>query len=727
MSNIRILSICIMLLVCGSYASASNTADSLTRILGSATREKRVDILNALGWEQKYNDIEAAFRYSTEAQRLSEQLDYDKGRAKAAMNLAGLYTLTNNDKEAIRYANRGIAFATSVQDTFTLAKLFNIKALALEDQNAYALAIEYFNRSYQYFLKIGNQTEATGLLNNLAVVYGKINENKLEIETYIKVIEQEEKAGNKIGLARTYSNMADVYYRNGKTANALNFYRKSLQLSRETNSARYEAAALNGMGLIKSEMKQYDSAIIYLTQSAELNKKYEYHQWEANNYLNLGGMYLHKLSNPSEGVRYLRDAASIYYSISDWDDYVSSMTELSAWYRDNGDLTRAGEIMTLTGKYEDSIASIEVRRNFCFQKYKYLKQTGKINSALSYLEKVIVLDDSISSTQEMSHAQELQAKYDLTRQEQENDKLRMESSIDEATIKKQWILLLAGILILLMLALIIIITFISNRKIRKANKALQEATRQLKEKANELQLSNESKDKFLSIISHDLKNPIGAILGLSDLLIDETMTLSEEEKKKYIRYINEGCVNTDYLLENLMKWVRSQTGKLEMNPREFDLIQPLEHALALINNAAIHKNIIVSSEIKGETLVYADQEMISTCLINLLTNAVKFTPEQGRITVSLKEETGYYHLAVSDTGVGISQENLNKLFRPDTKSGTLGTANEKGTGLGLLLVKEFIEKNKGKVSVQSKVGSGSTFSLAIPKASVRTVDYALAG
>jgi signal transduction histidine kinase len=165
-----------------------------------------------------------------------------------------------------------------------------------------------------------------------------------------------------------------------------------------------------------------------------------------------------------------------------------------------------------------------------------------------------------------------------------------------------------------------------------------------------------------------------------------------------------------------MKWVRSQTGKLEIKPKEFDLSVSVEEALALVSNAAFRKQITLSSKVLKDTMVYADHEMVNTCMINLLSNAVKFTPLNGSVLVMPETNGAMIKVHVKDTGVGISPENMQKLFRLDTKSGTPGTANEKGTGLGLLLVKEFAEKNNGSISVQSNTGEGSIFTLTIPKA-----------
>jgi len=703
------------------YSQAFN-ADSLQQLLSRSEGRERVELLNTLGWELKYSNTKKAFEYSEEAFSLSGVLNYPKGKAISARNLAALCTLVNNSKDAIKHANEGILYASALKDTFTLAKLYNIKALVLEDQYAYSSAIELFTKSYELFDAIGDKTETAGILNNLAVLYGAINEKDLKLETLIKVIKLEEQAGNKLGLARTYNNVAGVYNELGDYKIALDFYYKALTYSREVKSSRYESSSLNGIGVIMSSLKKFDSAIIFYSEAASINRKNGYTQWLANNYLNMGVLFLNDLSDQAHARKYLGEASELYYSIRDWNNYVKVQTFQADWYLRNSRFNEAQKFLLQAESYSDSIASDEIKRDFSFLMYRMYKAKGNIPLALDYLELVQVLDDSLRAREKLKQSYEIQARYDLSRQQQENDRLRMESSLDALTIRKQEIVITASVIICLLLIFLIFLSMHSRKRIKRANIALFEISNQIRDKAMELQSANESKDKFLSIISHDLKNPISAITGLSDLLMDDTMGLSDEDKRLYIKYINDGCHSADHLLENLMKWVRSQTGKLEMNPKEFDLFPPVERAIALVRNAAFRKNISITSGVSENTMVVADHEMISTCLINLLTNAVKFTPQNGQIWVEPQVNGKSVSLEVRDSGVGISPENLEKLFKLDQKSGTVGTANEKGNGLGLLLVKEFIEKNGGNVEVKSEVGVGSSFILTIPTITPATQD-----
>jgi len=246
---------------------------------------------------------------------------------------------------------------------------------------------------------------------------------------------------------------------------------------------------------------------------------------------------------------------------------------------------------------------------------------------------------------------------------------------------------------------------------RRSQEALQRSELQLKELVA-------TKDKFFSIISHDLKNPFNTLIGFSDLLLARLHLLSTEKINDYAVQINRAAKNGFNLLENLLQWSRSQTGKIVWKPEPFRLKKLIEDNLALLNPSAIKKNIRLQAEYQDDIFVFVDINMVTTVVRNLISNAIKFTNNEGEInlTVSHKAEECFVTICVSDNGVGIDAEDLNKLFRIDVHHVTTGTAQEQGTGLGLILCKEFVLKNGGTIWVESEIDKGSRFYFTVPKA-----------
>lgn len=249
---------------------------------------------------------------------------------------------------------------------------------------------------------------------------------------------------------------------------------------------------------------------------------------------------------------------------------------------------------------------------------------------------------------------------------------------------------------------------IQNEKIRSTNQKLIESEQNLKE-------LNTTKDTFFRIISHDLKNPFTSLMSISQLIHENYDAVDDDEKKIGIKKINQSVNHIYALLENLLTWSRSQTGKIEYEPENCQLTDLLKENINLYMVSAQKKGIHIDYQLPDKAIGYADKEMINTIIRNLLNNAVKFTKLNSLITVRLKSEDSKYKIEIEDEGEGISEENLDKLFQIDKKYKAVGSSGEKGTGLGLLLCKEFVEINKGTIGAVSTLGEGSCFYFTVPK------------
>lgn len=245
---------------------------------------------------------------------------------------------------------------------------------------------------------------------------------------------------------------------------------------------------------------------------------------------------------------------------------------------------------------------------------------------------------------------------------------------------------------------------------------------EIQKKNRELAELNASKDKFFSIIAHDLKNPLGTFKDVTKLLAESYHEFSEEDKLDFLKLMKESSSNIYSLLENLLDWSRSQRGTIPYNPVELNLKMISIEIIKLLKPSAEKKRISIENNISAGIMIQADVNMLNTVIRNLLSNAIKFTPIAGKIAInavikpsnSLNHSDGYTEIYIKDSGIGMKQESSEKLFRIDTQLTTLGTNSEKGTGLGLILCKEFVEKHGGKIWVESEVNIGSTFYFTLP-------------
>jgi signal transduction histidine kinase len=250
--------------------------------------------------------------------------------------------------------------------------------------------------------------------------------------------------------------------------------------------------------------------------------------------------------------------------------------------------------------------------------------------------------------------------------------------------------------------------------IENQNQVLEQ---KVSERTQELENLNATKDKFFSIIAHDLRNPFAGIMGISEIMESELLENKKEDDSNFLEYtrmIFSSAQSALSLINNLTQWAKSQTGEIIINHRNISLKTLLSNTIPVVEGNAFNKNIVIEQDLTDQDIVLADEALCSTILRNLLTNAIKFTHPGGKIIVSTKRVENFLEISVSDTGVGIDPKNLSKIFRIDSKFSSLGTKKEKGTGLGLILCKEFVEKQGGVIRVESEKGKGTTFTFTLP-------------
>jgi signal transduction histidine kinase len=247
----------------------------------------------------------------------------------------------------------------------------------------------------------------------------------------------------------------------------------------------------------------------------------------------------------------------------------------------------------------------------------------------------------------------------------------------------------------------------------KTHLELKASREELAHKIAELNQANTTKEKLLSIISHDLVNLFNSLINLSTLLTEYEKQLSTKQKHQYLLMISQSSNQGYHLLKNLLDWLRNQMGTLKITPTTVSLKPLVERNIEFLNSQAKHKNISLGSTINSKAIVIADPNMLDTVIRNLLANAIKFTPNNGKVKISAQKQAAIMEISVIDTGVGIKPDDLQRIFQ-NSHHTTIGTGNEKGTGIGLNLCKEFVEKNAGTIGVESEEGKGSRFYVQLP-------------
>jgi len=310
---------------------------------------------------------------------------------------------------------------------------------------------------------------------------------------------------------------------------------------------------------------------------------------------------------------------------------------------------------------------------------------------------------------------ELQVKFDIKEKENENEILRQKTEIQQLAINKQTYLRNTFIYISIIFSLIVIFVIYRYRIKQNANKILTEKNELINKQKDELEEVYRTKDKLFAIITHDLKNPFNTIVSLSHFLESNYNNMSEDHKISCIQSLSKSVTNVSELLLNLTDWLNAKEDKLILHKANFNLSATIQSLKKLYLTQAEQKSIDLKINTGSDIYVLGNERLIKTVLRNLLDNAVKFTLEEGKIELNVKVEDNKIIVSVADTGVGIIDADKDKIFNLDTHITTKGTRSETGGGLGLILSKEFIEKNEGEIWFESEIGKGSTFYISLIK------------
>lgn len=360
----------------------------------------------------------------------------------------------------------------------------------------------------------------------------------------------------------------------------------------------------------------------------------------------------------------------------------------------------------------------KIIRDSCENLYTCYSALKDYEQALKYKDLYIAISDFIYGEENERRIAELQTRFEIAEKEREIESLKIDNELRDLAIQKQTNFrnfLITGMVLLLIILLLIVYLY---RNKRQSNQQLRLTNNTVHQQNQELQELNATKDKFFSIISHDLKGPLNSLTAFSGLLINHADALSREEIQMLATDLDKSLKNLLSLLENLLEWSRTQTSKRELSTEPLPLREFVQVNVELLQKMADNKQIRIHTNVAVNTTVLAGRNQLNAVLRNLISNAVKFTEPGGRVTISAIEWRNIVEVSIQDTGVGISKEAMDRLFRIEYKHSTTGTANEKGTGLGLMLCKEFIEQYGGQLSVDSKEGIGSTFRFTMPAADI---------
>ncbi|HSM49606.1 MAG TPA: tetratricopeptide repeat-containing sensor histidine kinase [Draconibacterium sp.] len=671
------------------FGQTRNEIDSVLSIIkGETNKEILIDNYNNLANLYSYSDIDSAYFYANKALESSEKAGYKNGKAEA----------------------------------FYLLAFFNNRI------GKHNEAIDNLENAIKIYTELGDSSYLVGCYNNLGVLYSYSTDQKTSLEYFIKAMNMAEQINETFALSEAYSNIGSNYEFLKEYVSALKYYNKALEVDLKTLNQHNIAFSYITLGGINLKLQRYESARDSLMKAKQFISVVDDNYRKTELYIYLSDYYIEtdQLDSAIYNIKVAKE-------INSKEKYNTLDADI---------LTLEGDLLFKQKKYSECLVfydnAIEQFLNqnildglyeIYMSKSEALSELGKHEKAFETFKKAQKLNEDFKP-QEI--AKTLGEFENAERIKEETTKLRLEQEILNQKDRNEILVVRAklhaaifSIAFLLVIVALVIYFYVVNRKhnlilrenyyvIRDQKRQLEENFLELKTNEEKLTALNATKDKFFSIIAHDLKNPFNVLVGLSDIVINDPDVRHSEDFEEIMDGIFKTAKSGYNLLDNLLVWARSQTGGLEYKPEMVNLSEIVATNMAFFSESAKAKNIDVCSSVPSILEVYADYNMMSFIVRNLLNNAIKFSYPNGKIEIRTNKRNDFHVFTIQDFGTGMKTETMEKLFKIESTNPSTGTANETGTGLGLLICKEFVEKNSGEIWVESEKGIGSSFHFSIP-------------
>ncbi|MEH6704803.1 MAG: tetratricopeptide repeat-containing sensor histidine kinase [Galbibacter orientalis] len=680
--NYRLFITLFCLLICSVSFCQKQNIDSLYKIVAQQKKlplaQKKdtsyINLLNRYVLSNYYISNDTIKHYAEESLKLSEAIDYKSGEIESLINLGFYESEIGNYKEAIKYAERALE-----------------KAMALNQLKNILIAYSNLATFYEYSGDIKKSVEAS--LKGISM--GENEAKKTETEL--------------LYLGLIYENLGITYGMQQEFKKALDFLYKAQEINKHTNSELASAQTLSNIASFQLKTKEYTKGIENIEKSILTFKELGFGDWLAYALKVKGQLYV-EINKYEEALDIFMQSLSLYEKIEDKREKTSLLNGIAKTYNGMQEYDLAKIYAEEGLKSAKELNSFEDIKECSETLYKVYKRKLDFEHALFYYEQFKSYNDSIFNNENTKSIAAHEAQMSFIAMENE---LRLDNQKQHNKQRLFMYLSTGGVIILLT---VLFFTQRSRKVERKLNGLLANKNHELKKREQELQSLNETKNKFFSVIAHDLRAPIASLNSLIDLLKDNQ--ISPKDFMQFAPKLSEQVKSVSFTLNNLLVWGQAQMKGAISNPVESKLGAFAKDSSSLLKGLAHKKDITINNKIPDEAKVFVDEDQVNMVFRNLINNAIKFTPTNGIIEVLATENDSFWQVEVRDSGVGISQEEIDSILSNKTQfNSTYGTDNEKGTGLGLNLCKEMIKMNKGKLWIESTVNKGTSFFFTLPKMS----------
>ncbi len=667
-------------------------------------------------------NIQQAKGFAEKAIALSQEMKFDRLLVDAHLLMGEIVYNEGQFERSMKYFLDATKLSKKIR--YKQGESFGLNMLGKYhySKGNYSRSLNYFQEAMAIAKEIGNPDLQIKILNNIGKYFETHGLFKEALEKYLSGYDLIDSTKNKVIKATTYNHLGNIYDETGDYEQSLRFHKKALNLRKEINYVEGMAKSDKNIGEVFQKSNQLDSAEYYYQRSYNTCKAINYKKGKIKSLFLLGEIYhqtnrLNEAENAylasveeSESIGYQKGNMKIYLNLGRLQKETGNPRKAEYYLKKGIESAREDTLNSMLEPLYREIAQVQT------DLHNYQKSN-------EYLLKYVATKEYMLNHEKNENVEQLRIAFETDLKEKENKILQQENTLMALNMQRKNILILVTGLILVMLILFTLMTYqrvkskeLANLELETLNSHITQKNDQLAHLNKELDLSNNEKDKFFSIIAHELRNPLWWFKNLSETLSTRFNNGETDRVKmqKGLNSLNESAKTAFHLIDNLLQWSKSQLGRLTYQPKTFRMNELVRKTFNLFQPELESKNIRTRIDIQEDSMVYVDHEQINTVLRNLISNAIKYTPENGTIAVFSEKKDQFLRLCIQDNGIGISPGNQKKLFDPKIEYTTLGLYQEKGSGLGLLLCKDFVEMNGGNIRMESEEGKGTRFYFSVP-------------
>jgi len=642
-------------------------------------------------------------------------LEQDEHNKAIAAKRLSIHYLPIDFDSSIHYAQLAIEFSEqSSNDTLIATSYLGMGNIHYKNSR-YNEALSYYIKAIKTEFFDNHPHELMNLHTETGVLYYYTSSYEKSLNHYLKAVKIAKELKDTMQMAALYNNIGLLYYVIEDFQKARENYTNALKIFTKYGQKQNQALALINIGNIFLVKSNSDSSLLYYETALNLATELDDYHLTALCYHNLGTIQ-NDLGNTQQALDLFIKAFDRYYIGKSYFELGNISCNIATIYLEQKKFKDSFKYLAIAKEMSEITGSKKLKLNYLDTEAYYYEETKDFEKAYRRLFSYMEVRDSVISEENNRLIAEMENKLLLKEKEKENEVLKKQNEIQELEITKSRLISISLIIIVILLLIVFIAIVIYQQNKIKKKALIEQANSRILEQNKRLYNLNAEKNRFFSIISHDIKNPLSAIVNFSTLISEELATLKTEEVKKYLSYIEEGAFKINSLLDNLLKWASSQSDKINQNPKPTSLKEVISKTLNLLEEPAKAKGISFITNLSENNMVIADTNQIYTILRNLVDNAIKYSPDSESIIVQTIDNGNMIQTNIQDNGIGMNEEELHNLFKLDKKVKNNPLIKEdSGTGLGLILSKEFIESNNGEIWATSYPGKGCVFSFTLPK------------